>query len=192
MSLVFPSDYLIGCEVSNPPHVFAITSTAKRFILAPSLGDKLKQAESELGDLQVKLDEFMDSDRPVLVDFIFGTCTTICPVMSAGYSNLQRKLGEESEQVRLVSISIDPEHDTPEVMKSYLQRYRAKPGWDFLTGSRADIDKVMRAFDAYVPDKMSHRPVMFLRAPGEKEWIRIYGLVSTRELMEEYRQLLED
>lgn len=142
--------------------------------------------------LQVKLDELVDSDRPVLVDFIFGTCTTICPVMSAGYSNLQRKLGEEAKQVRLVSISIDPEHDTPEVMKSYLERYRAKPGWDFLTGSRADIDKVMRAFDAYVPDKMSHRPVMFLRAPGEKEWIRIYGLVSTRELMEEYRKVMED
>ena len=49
-----------------------------------------------------------------------------------------------------------------------------------------------RAFDAYVPDKMSHRPVMFLRAPDTEEWVRIYGLVSTRELMEEYQKLLED
>lgn len=142
--------------------------------------------------MQVRLDEFVNSDQPVLLDFIFGTCTTICPVLSAGYSNLQSKLGEDAEQVKLVSISIDPEHDTPEVMKKYLERYRAKPGWDFFTGSRADIDRVMRAFDAYVPDKMSHRPVMFLRAPGEQEWIRIYGLVSTRELMQEYQQLLED
>jgi len=142
--------------------------------------------------MRVRLDEFVDFDQPVLLDFIFGTCTTICPVLSAGYSNLQKKLGEGTGQVRLVSISIDPEHDTPEVMKKYLERYRARPGWDFFTGSRADIDQVMRAFDAYVPDKMSHRPVMFLRAPDDDEWIRIYGLVSTRELMEEYRKLLED
>jgi len=142
--------------------------------------------------VQVRLDEFVNSDQPVLLDFIFGTCTTICPVMSAGYSNLQKKLGEDSDQVRLVSISIDPEHDTPEVMKKYLERYRARSGWDFFTGSRAEIDQVMRAFDAFVPDKMSHRPVMFLRAPNSDEWIRIYGLVSTRDLMEEYRKLLED
>ena len=142
--------------------------------------------------VEVRLDEFLESDKPVMLDFIFGTCTTICPVLSAGYSNLQRKLPEASDKVRLVSISIDPEHDTPEVMKKYLERYRAQPGWDFFTGSRKDIDAVMRAFDSFVPDKMSHRPVMFLRAPGSDTWIRINGLVGTRDLMAEYEKLLEE
>jgi protein SCO1/2 len=142
--------------------------------------------------VQVRLDEFVDAEKPVFVDFIYGTCTTICPVLSAGYSNLQRKLAEGADQVRLVSISIDPEHDTPEVMKEYLERYRAQPGWDFFTGSRTDIDAVMRAFDAFVPDKMSHRPIMFLRAPGSGTWVRINGLIGSRDLMEEYEKLLEE
>jgi len=140
---------------------------------------------------KVKLRNLLDSDNPVMLDFIYGTCTTICPVLSAGYSNLQKKLGAESGDVRLVSVSIDPEYDTPEVMKAYLKRYGAKPGWDFLTGTREDIDKVMRAFDAYVPNKMSHYPLTLLKAPRGDKWIRIYGLVGTAELMEEYRNMLK-
>jgi protein SCO1/2 len=88
-----------------------------------------------------------------------------------------------------VSITIDPEHDSPEVMREYLKRYRAKPGWDFLTGSRADIDRVMHAFDAYVPNKMSHYPLTLLRGPGEGRWIRIYGLIGTSDLLDEYQKL---
>ena len=138
---------------------------------------------------KVRLVELLSSGKPVLLDFIYGTCTTICPILSAGYSNMQRKLGDDPEQVQLVSISIDPEHDTPAVMTEYLERYQAKPGWDFLTGSREDIDKVMHAFDAYVQDKMSHYPLTLIRAPGGDYWVRIYGLVGTRELMEEYEGL---
>lgn len=138
---------------------------------------------------RIKLVEILNSDKPVMLDFIYGTCTTICPVLSAGFSNMQRKLGPDSDQVRMISISIDPEHDTPEVMKEYLARYRAKPGWDFLTGSREDVDKVMHAFDAYVQDKMSHYPLTLLHAPHSKEWIRIYGLIGTAELMAEFQKI---
>jgi len=140
---------------------------------------------------EVRLDELVGSGRPVLVDFIFATCTTICPVLSAGFSNLQKELGDDAGRVRLISITIDPEHDTPEVMKRYLERYRARPGWDFFTADRASIERVMRAFDAYVPDKMSHRPLIFLRAPGDEQWVRLLGFLSTRELMAEVRGLLE-
>lgn len=138
---------------------------------------------------RVELEDLLSQDKPVLLDFIFATCTTICPVMSAGFSGLQGELGENSEEAQLVSISIDPEHDTPEVMAKYLKRYRAQPGWDFLTGSRADIEKVMRAFDSFVPDKMSHRPVTFLRAPGAEQWVKIDGLIGSADLIEEYRGL---
>jgi protein SCO1/2 len=138
---------------------------------------------------KVKLVELLNSKKPVLLDFIYGTCTTICPVLSAGFSNLQKKLGPDSDQVQLVSISIDPEYDTPEVMAEYLSRYRAKPGWVYLTGTRADINQVMKAFDAYIPDKMSHYPLTLLRAPGSEKWVRLYGLIGTADLMAEYRTL---
>ncbi len=138
---------------------------------------------------RVKLKNLITSDKPVVVDFIYGTCTTICPVLSAGYYNLQRKLGQNSSNVRLISISIDPENDTPKVMKEYLKRYRAKPGWDFLTGSRSDIDKVMHAFDAYIPNKMYHYPLNLIRNPKDGKWVRIFGLTSTSELLSEYKKV---
>lgn len=138
---------------------------------------------------KVHLKSLLESDRPVVVDFIYGTCTTICPVLSAGYVNLQRKLGPDNQKVHLVSITIDPENDTPAILKDYLSRYRAKPGWDFLTGSRRDIDRVMKSFDAYFRNKMDHKPLTFIRSPENKHWVRLYGLLSSRDFMNECKEV---
>ena len=140
---------------------------------------------------KIALKTLLEIDQPVIVDFIYGTCTTICPVLSAGFSNLQRKLAKEGRSVRLISITIDPEHDTPHIMKEYLEKYRAKPGWDFLTGTRADIDTVMTAFNAYIPDKMSHYPLNMLRNPKDGTWIRMFGIMSGKEFMAEYNQVAD-
>lgn len=138
---------------------------------------------------KVKLKSILESGQPVIVDFIFGTCTTICPVLSAGYANLQMRLAPGGPKVHLVSISIDPENDTPKVMRDYLKRYRAKPGWDFFTGRREDIDKVMYAFNAYIPNKMSHYPLTLIQEPKTGKWIRIFGLMSSSEFLAECRKV---
>lgn len=137
---------------------------------------------------KVRFKSLVESGKPVIVDFIYGTCTTICPVLSAGFTNLQRKLGADSAKVHLVSVSIDPENDTPKVMKEYLDRYQAKPGWDFLSGSRKDIDRVMNAFNSYFRNKMDHKPLTFIRNPSDGKWIRIYGLISSSEFVDECRK----
>lgn len=138
---------------------------------------------------KVRLTELLAADKPVMVDFVYCTCTTICPLLSAGFSSFQRRLGDRVRDVQLVSFTIDPENDNPENLRDYLERYSRQPGWDYLTGSRADINRVMHAFDAYVPNKMSHYPLTLLRAAGSDRWVRIYGLVSGSELMAEYRRL---
>lgn len=135
---------------------------------------------------RVKLRSVLESDKPVVVDFIYATCTTICPVLSVSFINLQNKFKDSSQKPRLVSITIDPENDTPKIMKDYLKRYNAKPGWDFYTGSRGDIDKVMRAFNAYIPDKMSHYPLNLIRSPKDGSWVRLFGILSSKEFMNEY------
>ena len=137
----------------------------------------------------VTLEELVDGNEVVMVDFIFGTCTTICPILSAGFSNLQRRMGSGPGGPTLISFSIDPEHDSPEIMAKYLKRYRAQPGWSFLTGDRDDIDKIMHAFDAYVPDKMSHQPVTFIKAGASNRWVKIDGLVSTADLIAELEKI---
>ena len=138
---------------------------------------------------KIKLKDVIQSNKPVVVDFIFGTCTTICPVLSASFVNLQNKISPDSQKVHLISISIDPENDSPKVMKEYLKRYQAKPGWDFLTGSRRDIDSVMRAFDAYIPNKMSHYPLTLFRSPADGKWVRIFGLMSSTEFLNEFQKV---
>ena len=138
---------------------------------------------------KIHLKEYLQSNKPVVVEFIYATCTTFCPILSAGYVNLQQKLGVESPDVTLVSISIDPENDSPNVMKDYLKRYRSKPGWDFLTGSRTDIDTVLHAFKAYIPNKVSHFPLTLIKSPSDGTWVRIAGLLSSSEFLNEFKKV---
>jgi protein SCO1/2 len=138
---------------------------------------------------KIRLVEYLNADQPVMVEFIFATCTTICPILSIAFTNLQRDLGSEAEKVRMVSISIDPEYDRPKVMRKYLQRYDAKQGWDFLTGTVRDIGLVMKAFGAYIPNKMDHQPLTFMRSPKTDKWVRLYGLMGGKDMMREYEAL---
>jgi len=134
---------------------------------------------------KVPLRSLLLGEEQVVVDFIYASCTTICPILSASYVNLQDKLGPDNKNIRLVSITIDPENDSPAVMKKHLERYQARPGWTFLTGSLADIKTVMAAFDAYFPDKMAHLPLNFIRTTEEGKWIRLNGMIAGRDLLHE-------
>ena len=138
---------------------------------------------------EVHLKSFLDSEKPVVLDFIYGTCTTICPILSVGYAHFQKELGAKADSVQLVSISIDPDNDTPELMRAHLQRYGARPGWDILTGKRDNIVAVLTEFDAYVTNKMNHFPLTILHAPGSDSWIRLDGLLSASDIMKEYKKL---
>ncbi len=137
----------------------------------------------------VNLSALMESGKPVILDFIFTTCTTVCPVLSAGFANLRRELGRDAEKVQLVSITIDPENDRPETLKRYAQRFGAGPGWEFLTGSRDEVGSVLRAFDAFAADKMSHEPLYLMHAPHAAKWLRIEGIIGKSDLVGEYRKM---
>ncbi len=139
---------------------------------------------------RIKLRSLVDAGKPVVVDFIYTTCTTICPILSSEFASITEELGDKAaESVQLISISIDPENDRPEQMKEYLSRYTTGEGWDFLTGSKDDIGKVLRAFDSVVVDKMAHEPILLFHSPGTDEWIRVEGLIGQADLMREFRNV---
>jgi protein SCO1/2 len=140
---------------------------------------------------KVRIKDLLLSDKPVLVDFIYTTCTTICPVLSANFTNFQRQGEAKTGPYRLISISVDPQNDTPKAMKSYLSRYQAKPGWDFLTGSQSDIDKVLIAMNAKTPNKMDHYPLILIKSPSQGSWVRINGLIGTAPLMKEFKEVVK-
>ena len=79
--------------------------------------------------------------RPWVADFIFTRCPASCPMMSARMARLERSLPEDLDAL-LVSISVDPEHDTPEVLERYAEKHQAPERWLFLTGEREDVRKL--------------------------------------------------
>jgi protein SCO1 len=132
----------------------------------------------------------MDDGRPVVLNFIYTTCTAICPILSQGFAEFQSKLGSGRDQVHMVSISIDPEEDTPKRLADYAARFDAGPQWGFYTGSVAASVSLQKAFQAYFGDKMHHRPVTFMRAAPGQPWVRLEGFISPDELLAEYRRLV--
>ena len=129
-------------------------------------------------------------DKPVMLNFIFTSCTTICPVMTSTFREVERQLGPDRQQVQLVSISIDPEYDTPTRLAEYARARGAGEPWIFLTGDLASIRKTQTAFDAYRGNKMNHIPLTFLRAAPDEPWLRIDGLAAASDIMREYRVLM--
>lgn len=141
---------------------------------------------------EMSLAQQLDAEKPVMLNFIFTTCTTICPVLSASFYQVRLELGEEKQQLQMISITIDPEYDTPERLQTYAERYKADAGWKFLTGEFEDIVAVQKAFDAYRGSKSNHEPLTFIRAPGADSWVRLEGLASASDIVQEYHGLVAE
>jgi protein SCO1 len=133
----------------------------------------------------ISLPAELDDGRPVILNFIYTSCTAICPLTSQVFEQFQKRLGNSHQAVHLVSISIDPEQDTPARLRAYAKQFDAEPGWDHYTGTMAASISAQRAFDAYRGDKMSHTPLTLLRAAPGKPWIRIDGFASANDLLAE-------
>ncbi len=138
----------------------------------------------------VALKDVLGDDRPVLVNFIYTTCTTICPLSSQVFAQFQAKLGADAAKVQLVSFSIDPEEDTPARLVEYAKKFHAGANWNHYTGTLGASVAVQRAFDAYRGDKMNHGPLTLLRAAHSTKWVRLDGFASADDLMMEYHGLL--
>lgn len=135
----------------------------------------------------VRLSQELNDGRPVVLDFIYTSCTSICPISSQTFADLQSALGPGSDKVHLVSISIDPEEDTPQRLREYAKKFGAGPAWEHYTGTLAASLVAQRAFNVDRGGKMNHAPVTFVRtAPGER-WIRIDGFASAAQLANELR-----
>ncbi len=140
----------------------------------------------------VKLMKLLAQPRPVLLQFVFASCSTICPILSATFFQTQTELDRMSLDYQMVSISIDPEYDTPERLAAYAKRFHAGSHWRFLTGQKQDIHRVMSAFEAlYQGDnKMYHQSLFYLRAAPDLPWIRIEGFLNVAELVKKFRSVV--
>jgi protein SCO1/2 len=124
-------------------------------------------------------------DNIVVMDFVYTTCTTICPVLSALFTQVQGQLGEAvGDEVMLVSMSVDPIRDTPQRLKAYSAKHRAGDGWLWLTGEKADVEDVLTGLGAYTPSFEDH-PSMVLIGDGRTgEWKRLFGFPNPDRIVQ--------
>ncbi|MGA7178371.1 MAG: SCO family protein [Thiobacillaceae bacterium] len=139
---------------------------------------------------RIFLPDELNDGRIVVLNFIYTSCTAICPVTSKIFSQLQSKLGDKESRVHLVSISIDPEHDTPTVLREYAQKYEAGQEWQFYTGTLQDSIAAQQAFGVYRGDKMNHMPVTLLHTAPGAGWVRIDGFATADDLLHELGEKL--
>lgn len=154
---------------------------------------QIAKAEYEVPDVTledehgrpIKLRQILASDQALVVNFIFTSCATVCPVMTATLLQLQRELKDASPAPRYISVSIDPDYDSATILNDYAKRFHAD--WTFLSGERESVLEVLRAFGAWRGGKSNHVPLTLLRRPGETQWTRVEGLTSARKLAELWR-----
>jgi protein SCO1/2 len=130
-------------------------------------------------------------DDVVVVDFVFTTCTTVCPALSAIFTRVQERLGERlGHGVRLVSVSLDPAHDTPPRLKAYAARHHAGPHWTWLTGPQPDVERVLKGLGAYTPNFSAHSPMVLVGDGRTGEFTRINGFPAPDRVAAEVDRLL--
>lgn len=134
----------------------------------------------------VRLRTLLADDQPLVLNFIYTSCTTVCPVMTATLLQLQRQLTDAASAPRYVSISIDPDYDSAVLLHDYAARFHAD--WNFLTGDRDTVIAVLNAFAAWRGGKSNHAAITLLRPPGAAQWTRVEGLSSAAELARLWRQ----
>lgn len=140
--------------------------------------------------VNISLPQEVDDGRPVILNFIYTGCTTVCPVMTRTFAEVQELLGAERDRVRMISISIDPEQDTPSRLREYAKRYNAGEQWKLYTGTLEASVAAQKAFNAYRGDKMNHQPVTFIRSSPGQPWVRLEGFASPDDIVREYRMLV--
>lgn len=133
----------------------------------------------------VALQDELAGERPVVLAFIYTSCTTVCPLTSQTLAQLQSRLGSTRDQVRIVSISIDPEQDTPARLADYAKTFHAGPEWRHYTGTLAASQTAQRAFDVYRGNKMNHSPAILVRSSADAHWVRFDGFATVDQLMAE-------
>ena len=123
--------------------------------------------------------------KTVAINFIFTTCTTICPPLAATFARVQKALGEKvGRDVRLISVSVDPVTDTPERLKAWGAKFHAGDGWTFVTGNKPQVDELLRALGASSARREDHTPTVIIGNDVHGSWTRTYGLAKPSQLVQ--------
>lgn len=188
-------------KASAPPGQTSLAKGPENDEQKPCCAAKKKVPESpeaEISGMNIPDVELLDQEgkkvhfyrdlvkgKVVAMNFIFTTCTTICPPLTANFSKIQNLMGDRiGRDFTLISISVDPVNDTPQRLKAWGEKFGAKPGWTFLTGKKQDVDKLLKALKVFTPSKEDHTPFVIVGNDAQCQWTRVYGLTQPTKLVQ--------
>lgn len=132
-------------------------------------------------------------DKVVFINPFFAECPGTCPIMHTMMQEVQSHLGDRlGESVLMLSITVDPVNDSPEVLKEYAARYGAKEGWHFLTGNVENVHAVMKKIGKYVRVREQHDTIVLIGNLKTQLWKKANGLAETSEIIEVLESVIDD
>ncbi len=132
-------------------------------------------------------------DKVVIINSFFTTCVSVCPMMARSIAKIQERLGDRlGKDVHIISISVDPETDTPPRLKEFADRFNARPGWYFLTGKKQDVEFTLRKLGQYVEAKDDHTTVIIMGNVRTGLWKKVMGMAAAEDLIKAAEGVLND
>lgn len=124
-------------------------------------------------------------DQVAVVNFVFTSCSTVCPILSATMQELEKQLQHRlGRGVILLSISVDPDNDTPQKLRAHAEKLGAGAHWHWLTGSPTEITQLLKAFSVPTGRPESHPPLMLIGNANTDRWLRWVGIAAPQILID--------
>lgn len=131
--------------------------------------------------------------KTVVVNAFFATCKGVCPPMSQNLRGVQEAFRERvGRDLHIISISVDPEVDTPAALKEYAKRYGAPPGRYFVTGKKENVDWALYRLGQYVEQKESHTSIFIVGNEATGLWKKLHGMANIAEIVKSVESVLND
>lgn len=132
-------------------------------------------------------------DRAVIISVYFTSCQAACPALNKQVAKLQDALGDRlGKEVSILSISVDPETDTPPRVKEYAASYVKHPGWVFLTGKKENVELALKRLGQYVDKPDDHMNLLLIGNERTGLWKKAFGFASIEELMPIVESVITD
>jgi protein SCO1/2 len=132
-------------------------------------------------------------DKVVVLSFFYTSCLYSCGMQGKTLAKLQSLLGERlGKSVFLISVTTDPVRDSPEQLKAWATRYKAQPGWTFVTGEAAEMNKLLIPFTGNAAGVAMHLPATFIGNDKNGLWTSATGVFPPEELLKVVDYVTQD
>ncbi len=133
-------------------------------------------------------------DRVVMINFIYTNCADACPLTTYKLTQVKKALGERfGEDVFFVSISVDPERDTPKALRTFAATQKAEhPGWIFLTGRKSHIDTIVKKLGQYNAEAQMHSTLLLAGNVKTRHWAKVPPMATVEEMVLRVQTLVSE